>query len=291
VRKQYLPHGRLEDTGIVAIAGKLPLTTETSALVPRKVFYGVSMVMAPRGASCILHVMEFPWNRDKALKSGIGGNDAELIATWPGLLFDNTTDYINWGFAAAAPRFPDDVMRWQGAPLVELALGMTRDWHPRFRKLVTLTDPTTCFPVNIRTSVPIAAWPSSNVTLIGDAIHTMTPGRGVGANTALRDAALLCQNLIAVNAGRLTLIDAVADYESRMRAYAYPAVRKSREQMDSDGIIHKPLVGRLALAGMRAGMRIVNHLPPLKQRMAEGLRRERGADRVHETPDIAASPA
>jgi 2-polyprenyl-6-methoxyphenol hydroxylase-like FAD-dependent oxidoreductase len=279
VHKQYLPHARLEDSGIIAIAGKLPLTAETGRLVPRNVFYGVSMVMAPRGYSCILHVMEFPWSPNKAPKAGIGNSDAELIARWPGLLFDNTTDYINWGFAAAAPRFPRDVMQLRGGDLMELVLRMTTDWSPDFRQLVALTDPTTCFPVNIRTSVPIAAWPSSAVTLIGDAIHTMTPGRGVGANTALRDAALLCRNVIAVDAGRLPLIDAVADYESRMREYAWPAVLKSREQMDGDAIIHKPLLGRLALAGMRTGMRIVNHLPPLKQRMADGLQRERGAHR------------
>jgi hypothetical protein len=36
----------------------------------------------------------------------------------------------------------------------------------------------------------------------------MTPGRGVGANTALRDTALLCRNLTAVRDRRMTLIEA-----------------------------------------------------------------------------------
>ncbi|WP_133661459.1 hypothetical protein [Paraburkholderia sp. BL10I2N1] len=29
-------------------------------------------------------------------KNGIGGNDAELIARWPGLLYNNTRDYPMW---------------------------------------------------------------------------------------------------------------------------------------------------------------------------------------------------
>lgn len=279
VRKQYLPRARLEDTGIIAIAGKLPLTAETAKLVPEKVFYGISMIMAPKGYSCILHVMEFPWNRDKAIKSGIGGNDAALITQWPGLLFDNTTDYINWGFSAAEWRLPRDIMEWRGTDLMALTSRLTRDWHPHFRTFVALTDPTTCFPIAIRTSVPIAPWPSGNVTLIGDAIHTMTPGRGVGANTALRDAALLCRNLIAVNAGRMALLDAVGDYERQMRDYGFDAVVQSREQIDGNALMHKPVIGRLALEGMRAGMRLVNHVPPLKRRAAANMLRYRGADR------------
>ena len=278
VRQQHLPHARLEDSGILGIAGKVPLTDETKELLPAKAFYGISIVMAPRGYSCILHVMEFPWDRN-GIKPGIGTTDAEPIARWPGLLFDNTRDYLMWGVSAASSRFPADVMSRRGGDLIELALGLTDTWHTNLRSLIRLSEPDSCFPLNIRTSAPIAPWPSSNVTLIGDAIHTMTPGRGVGANTALRDAALLCANLTAVRKHRMDLVAAVRDYEAQMIAYGFAAVRSSRQQMDGNGLIHKPLVGRVALEGMRAGMRMANRLPPVKQRMIDGLQRERGADR------------
>jgi 2-polyprenyl-6-methoxyphenol hydroxylase-like FAD-dependent oxidoreductase len=174
---------------------------------------------------------------------------------------------------------PGDLMQRKGDDLVRLVLRMTPRWHPNLRALFAQTDPGTCFPINIRTSVPIPAWPTSNVTLLGDAIHTMTPGRGVGANTALRDAARLCAHLVAARDGRTTLLQAIHDYEARMIGYGFDAVLKSRAQMDGNAPLHKPVIGRAVLAGMRTGMRLVNHLPPAKQRMAESMVRYRGADR------------
>lgn len=281
VRRQYLPQAKLEDSGILAIAAKLPLTPETGALLPPEVFNGISLVFAPKGYSCILHVMEFKWGRDGALKSGIGGNDADLIGRWPGLLYDNTADYINWGFSAAARHFPANLMELQGEELIRLTLAMTPGWHPHLRELFRLAEPSTCFPLNIRTSVPLPAWTPSAVTLLGDAIHTMTPGRGVGANTALRDADLLRRNLIAVRDGRMVLRAAVGDYEARMRDYGFDAVLRSREQMDGNGAIHRPIIGRAVLAGMRTSMRVVNAVPPLKRRMAANMLRSRGAEDDH----------
>ncbi len=279
VRRQYLPHAELEDSGLIGITGKVPLTSESKALLPPKVLEGVSMVFAPKGYSCILHVMEFKWDSRGELKNGIGGNDAALLSAWPGMLYDNTRDYIMWGFAASAHRLPADVLAMKGPDLHRLVVDLTTDWHPNLRQLFELADPSTCFPINIRTSVPVEPWRTTNVTLIGDAIHTMTPGRGVGANTALRDAALLCRNLTAARDGCMALIETIHDYEAQMIDYGFDAVLESRKQMDGDGLIHKPVVGRAVLAGMRTGMRIVNHLPPIKKRMADAQQRYRGADR------------
>jgi 2-polyprenyl-6-methoxyphenol hydroxylase-like FAD-dependent oxidoreductase len=279
VRRQYLPQAQQEETGIIAIAGKLPITEESAALVPRRVFQGISMIQAPKGYFCILHVMEFKWDRAGKIKNGIGASDAELIKVWPGLQFDNTRDYINWGFSASADKFPADVMERRGDDLARLVREMTPDWHPNLQRLFELTDPSTCFPVNIKTSVPVDPWPASNITLIGDAIHTMTPGRGVGANTALRDAVLLCARIIDVANGRLDIVEAVNRYETKMIKYGFDAVLKSRQQMTADDPIHKPLIGRLVLGLLRTAMRVTNHVPPLKERMARSMLQYRGAGR------------
>ena len=279
VRRQYLPQAQQEETGIIAIAGKLPITEESAALVPRRVFQGISMIQAPKGYFCILHVMEFKWDRAGKIKNEIGASDAELIKVWPGLQFDNTRDYINWGFSASADKFPADVMERRGDDLARLVREMTPDWHPILQRLFELTDPSTCFPVNIKTSVPVDPWPASNITLIGDAIHTMTPGRGVGANTALRDAVLLCARIIDVANGRLDIVEAVNRYETKMIKYGFDAVLKSRQQMTADDPIHKPLIGRLVLGLLRTAMRVTNHVPPLKERMARSMLQYRGAGR------------
>jgi 2-polyprenyl-6-methoxyphenol hydroxylase-like FAD-dependent oxidoreductase len=282
VRRQYLPQAKTEETGIIAVAGKLPLTEETAKLVPPKVFEGVSMVNAPHGYNCILHVMEFQWDHDGRLKHGIGGNTEELIRRWPGLQFDNTRDYINWGFSATADRLPADVMKLRGQHLIDLVLRLTPNWHPDLRRLFQLADPGTCFPVNIWTSVPLEPWTTTNVTLLGDAIHTMTPGRGVGANTALRDALLLCRKLIDVRDGRAELLEAVGEYEGAMIEYGFDAVIKSRQQMSASDPVHKPVIGRVVLAGLRTAMRTVNHVPALKRRMRDSMLTYRGADRAED---------
>ena len=286
LRKQRLPQARMEETGILSIGGKAPLTPESKALISNKVFNGISLIMAPKGFGAILHVMEFKWDRT-GLKSNVGGSDAELISEWPGMLYDNTQDYIMWGVWGARKNLPADPTTLSRDQQLDLARKITHGWHPNMRRLIDLTDPSTVFPVNIRTSVPLEPWETSNVTLLGDAVHTMTPGRGVGANTALRDAALLCKRLIEIRDGK-PLLEALHEYEVEMLAYSKDAVLESRKQMDASSVIHKPVLGRLQLAIARVGMRFVNALPLLKRKMLQQQMRLRTVDQVkaslHETP-------
>jgi 2-polyprenyl-6-methoxyphenol hydroxylase-like FAD-dependent oxidoreductase len=118
-------------------------------------------------------------------------------------------------------RTPPDVTSIKGAEIQHLVLDLTADWHPDLRKIFALGDPNSSFPLKIRTSEPIPPWPTTNVTLLGDAIHTMTPRRGVGANTALRDARLLARNLIRAGDGEVSLIEAIHSYETTMTGYAW----------------------------------------------------------------------
>jgi 2-polyprenyl-6-methoxyphenol hydroxylase-like FAD-dependent oxidoreductase len=240
---------------------------------------GLSLIFAPKGFGSVIYAMEFPWDAQGAPKAGIGSSDADLIARWPGLAFDNTRDYVTVSFGGAAKNLPTGVMDMRGPQLHRLLGDLTAGWHPDLRRLVALADPDSFFPLTIRTSRPLPQWDTTTVTLIGDAIHTMTPGRGVGANTALRDARLLRDRLVDARDGRMPLLAAIRDYETRMIGYGFDAVKKSRAQMTADGPAHSPVLGPVVMVMMRAMLRLVNHIPPLKNAQARAQRADRGHDR------------
>ena len=82
----------------------------------------------------------------------------------------------------------------------------------------------------VRSSVPVLAWPASRVTLLGDAIHAMSPARGSGANTALNDAEELCRALVpAAQPESADPVTAIGADEQKMRDYGYAAVEASRQ--------------------------------------------------------------
>ncbi|MFC5182445.1 FAD-dependent oxidoreductase [Actinomadura harenae] len=280
VRRQYLPDATLKPAGITTIGAKVPLNRETLALLPRESQQGLSLVFAPKGFMCIWHVMEFGWDERGGIKDSAAGNDAELLRAWPGMLFDNTRDYISWGIWAADDKFPKDVLDLRGQDLIDLTLKLTPKWHPDFRRLFSMADPTTPFPLRIATSEPVPAWKTTNVTLLGDAIHTMTPGQGVGANTSLRDAMLLTRALTSVQDGSRDLLGAIGEYEAEMIPYGFARVKDSLAQNGTSGDdpLHKPVVGRAVLAGARAYFKAVDKVPPMRRKFLDDLYTYRGAE-------------
>ena len=73
--------------------------------------------------------------------------------------------------------------------------------------------------------MPVKPWKPSTVTLLGDAIHTMTPLQGLGGSTALRDAGLLCRAIVEADSGGVTPVAAIRRYEHAMIEYGFAAVR------------------------------------------------------------------
>jgi 2-polyprenyl-6-methoxyphenol hydroxylase-like FAD-dependent oxidoreductase len=271
VRKQLLPQAERADTDILAVAGKVALNEEVRALLPPKLFVGPASVMAPKGLGMFVAVHEF--ERGTVRSEGAVAVDGPAGRT-EGLLFDDTRDYVMWAFTARREKYglrlaPECM---DGPALQDVVLGMTGGWHPRLRELVRRSDPSTVTPLPIRSSVPVEPWETRNVTLIGDAIHSMTPMRGIGANVALRDAALLRANLVAADQNEKPLLAAIRDYEGEMVRYGFDAVRssmKAAEQATSENAV--------ALAVAKSAFRLMNAVPPLKRLafggMGDGRRR------------------
>ncbi|MFG3417326.1 FAD-dependent oxidoreductase [Micromonospora sp. NPDC049460] len=280
VRRQYLPHAVTRDAGTINIATRIPLTPHTRQLLPQRIEQGISLIFGTGGMMGVLHVMEFKWNGDGTLKPGVDPADAVLLRDWPGLRHDTTRDNINLVIWSTARRFPPDVMQRRGEDLVLLALQLTRNWHPHLRELLARSDPGSALPIRVSTSEPVPPWKSSTVTLLGDAIHTMTPGRGVGANTALRDAALLCRQLRLAAAGDKTLLQAVADYEAAMVPYGFARVADSlnRSGTNGDDRMYKPVVGRLALLGARGYFGVTSRVPRLARKFVNDFYTYRGEE-------------
>jgi salicylate hydroxylase len=260
VRQQYLPQAKRVDTGIQAIAGKLTLDGETMRWLPERLSDGPNLVLPPPGYGLFLAPHKLV-EVAEPVAGGPGGNDESL--DHDAVLFDNTTSYLMWAFAASPGRYPSEVglAELNGKQLSELVQEMLAGWHPLLRRMVADSDPGTVSLLPIRTSQPVDPWPATTITMVGDAIHSMTPMRGVGANCALRDAELLAANLIAASRGEREVVDAVADYESQMREYGYKAVRdslRSAKQFVSES--------RVSRAMFKGVLRVFDRFPALKRK-------------------------
>jgi 2-polyprenyl-6-methoxyphenol hydroxylase-like FAD-dependent oxidoreductase len=71
--------------------------------------------------------------------------------------------------------------------------------------------------------VPVDPWPTTRVTLLGDAIHAMIPAAGAGACVALREASDLATTLVHANGD---VVGALRDYEAAMVERGFAAVRE-----------------------------------------------------------------
>jgi salicylate hydroxylase len=104
---------------------------------------------------------------------------------------------------------------------------LTRDWHPRFKALFEYSDLDTLAMMPVRSARVADNWKVGPVTLLGDAVHAMSPADWLGANTALQDAAALVTLLTDAVATRKTLSDVISSYETEMRIRAAEAIDSS----------------------------------------------------------------
>lgn len=213
VRRHLLPQAQRIDTGLILVAGKVPLDASTSRETLGAIFKGPTLILGPRGGFMFAGAVEYLPGHPSAYERD---------------------EYIMWGFSARREVFGlegviDEV---PGKVAIDAVLAQMSDWSSDLRRLVERTEISSLSSIAVKSSVPIEPWRTGPVTLLGDALHNMTPYRGIGANTALRDAALLRDALSDVDKGRRLLLPALATYEREMIDYGFAAVRASLAQMD-----------------------------------------------------------
>jgi len=207
VRQQYLPAAAPSDSGGRCIYGKTPLGPDTE--LPAVMKDGFTAVVGGRIGMAVGAV------RFRTPPRALGLTPAR--------------DYLMWALAGDRQCFgvaDTELAALDPAGLHALAAELIRTWHPDLRALQAAADVGETFALRVRTSPAVPAWPPSRVTVLGDAIHAMSPARGSGANTALQDAALLCRTLTA---GGSDVVAAIGEYERQMREYGYAAVAASRQ--------------------------------------------------------------
>ncbi|WP_330230517.1 FAD-dependent monooxygenase [Nocardia sp. NBC_00508] len=218
IRAQRLPHARVVDSQVRLIYGRLPLTPDLHRALPPEMVSVFNSVVGPGNRFVGIAPVQYRQPPAEA---------ASRLA--PEVAFEPTEDSLAVMFGSRLDQLglsDSELRAASGRRLRDMVLERLSGWHPLVTRIVEGWALSSVYPITVRSSVPVPPWPTSNVTLLGDAIHAMSPAAGAGANIALRDAAALATALTAVTSGR-PLLDAVRDYEREMIEEGFRMVRLS----------------------------------------------------------------
>ena len=232
VRGQLVPGWRLAETGKRRLAGKLGLAAAEKHGIPELLLDNNVSVRPQRGGRSMMITTHRVDPAAFARHGLIGSNDPGH-AGHTGLHFDNTASYVWWNTAYDEGELgrDDALAALDGAGLIDVLLARIGDWDAGLQRLVRHSDPSSVGFLRVHTSQPGARWPVGPVTLLGDAIHSMTYFRALGANSALYDAGRLTAELAAARLHGKPQVRAIADYEADMRQHGEEAVRNSLDAM------------------------------------------------------------
>lgn len=213
VRAQRLPDAAPDLTEASVIYGKTYLTPAALARVDDRLLGNTTVIFGDELA-VIIDAMRFAASPAR-LRAGL--SDVE--------------PYLYWAVIGQNPRLGvDDAAAPASADACVAAL--SAGWARGLRALFAYGDAASTVVLPVRTARPLTPWASTRVTLLGDAVHAMSPAGGLGANTALADAANLSAWLGEVRQGRVGLDAAIAGYETVLRETAARAIEASCKGTD-----------------------------------------------------------
>ncbi|KAH8701068.1 hypothetical protein BGW36DRAFT_375518 [Talaromyces proteolyticus] len=217
VRKQLLPDSSRSSTGVTTIYFKAPYTPETEAMIP---WASGIMAMAPRRSMVVAYY--------KNPAKPYGPYDLNNIDPEDSFLMVGMGCYTNEFFNQ--DKHPDELTPEE---LKDECLNRARGWHPLLQALIAITVPNSVFVSHIKTQDPIEPWKTGQVTILGDAAHSMTPFLGQGATNAIVDAMTLAEKLKwTEEKEKETITAGVREYESSMLKRGNAAVKNSLYALD-----------------------------------------------------------
>lgn len=216
VRKQYLPENVVLDTGGRCIYGKTPLTPELVQSIHPATMKRMSAIKDSSNTALLSTLLE-PITFSNRQKLEVQG-------------WKVPHDYFYWVMASQPATFDmpeEDVPRLSSEQSADLAVKMSEKWHESLRPIIDNQDRSQTSVLRVSSAPPnLPNWePNQHLTLIGDAIHQMSPAAGSGAITALRDSHHLCQLIVEEGLSKNT----IGKYESMMREYASDIIEKSSQ--------------------------------------------------------------
>lgn len=210
IGKEYCKDRKV-NTGNITIYGRTFHSEEARHAIAKELQEGTSVIIGDR-FSLITDFMSFDFSRKDP--------------SWDFL--SPICDYFYWAFIGNPKVFgmvKSDFYSHSTEDILNAVHKVTHQWHPKLKALFQYADRSSLSVTPIRSSLPKEPWKSGNITALGDAVHTMSPAGGVGANTAFTDAALLTRYLIRKN----SIPEAVGDYEKQMVMYSNQAIEMSLE--------------------------------------------------------------
>ncbi|GAA4596885.1 FAD-dependent monooxygenase [Planotetraspora phitsanulokensis] len=223
VRRQLLPAAEVDDIGNF-VYGRTPITPGMLDWLPDVLVDSFNRLIAPGDAAMSVVTCR---TREPVPEAVARLAPGARLTDMPGYLAWMVSSDERTGWAAGPSLTAERFRQSDGETLHRLARETVADFHPLARRILDEADVPATFPVGLRSARPVSPWPTTDVTLLGDAVHTMSPGRGEGANTTLRHAELLRQALVGVAARGVPLLDAVGHYEAEMLHHGFQMVSAS----------------------------------------------------------------
>lgn len=221
LRDQFLPHNPIIDTGFRGIYGKTTLK-QGVPLLPKQLENSGVMAIGQPGNAFFFTSMLFNEKPENVFKRLVKDRTSTV-----------SNDYVMWAILLKDSNLPENILELSPNQLHQVALKKSTTYHPALQMFIKHADVDYTVSTKITAAAEPTTWPTSRVTFLGDAVHSMPPTGAHGGNTALRDAALLYAKLKEFGNENKTIESALREYQKEMLDYAFKEVKSSVKMLNN----------------------------------------------------------